>query len=131
MWAGGWQRELPLFGTQGVPAAGPRQRPTGAEVLSAAVAMAAEGSHATRTDPAHAAPHACARTAHACATAVLRSPATPLSPCALGSCLCPPSPRLPAANRADPGSQHPLSTPQSHHRAVGTSSIRLCPRPQG
>lgn len=101
----------------------PRQRPMGAGVLSAAVAVAAEGSHATRSDPAHAAPHACARTTHACATAALRSPATPCHPVSWGPARVPPAPGCKWG-----GSWRP-APPQ--HATIPPESIRLCPHPQG
>lgn len=105
-------------------------RPTGAGVLSAAVAVAAEGSHATRTDPAHAAPHACARTAHACATAALRSPAAPCHPVSpLGSCPCPPSSWMQAGLMLAPSTPSAPHDPNTEHQALPTSTgMNTCDR---
>lgn len=105
-------------------------RPTGAGVLSAAVAVAAEGSHATRTDPAHAAPHACARTAHACATAALRSPAAPCHPVSpLGSCPCPPSSWMQTGLMLAPSTPSAPHDPNTEHQALPTSAgMNTCDR---
>lgn len=99
-------------------------------VPSAAVAVAAEGSHATCTDPAHAAPHACARTTHACATAALRSPATPCHPVSpWGSCPHPPGSWMQSGRILAPSNPSAPHNPTADHQALPTSTgLNTCGR---